>query len=219
MFKAAIFDLDGTLISTEGMLGPFMQGLFGEVGIVVTPEEHKKLVGRPIHVNWADLKRKHGLKQTVDDLVEFTKERFIKRVGDMSEVHLMPGVEDLLEAFRKADYQLGVSTSAPRELLQKFLREFEIDKYFRGTSAAEDVENGKPAPDNFLRTAGLLGVEPGKCVVFEDSTNGIAGAKAAGMTCIAYSQRGRNPQDLSQADKIIDCYTKVSLEDMYGLAR
>lgn len=129
----------------------------------------------------------------------------------------MPGVEEFLQELRNAQIHKGLSTSSPRDIMHKVIGSFELHSHLPVLSSADDVKHGKPAPDIFLRTAELLGVAPENCVVFEDAAHGITGAKAAGMKCVGYSQNGANRQDISGADKIIDCYTNLTLKELHEL--
>lgn len=217
MLKAVIFDMDGTLVNNEQMIKGVMQSLFDDVGIVVTEEEDKTLVGRPLRKNWTYLKEQHGLKQSVDELLEKNLQRYFEHAEQGLGFELMPGVENFLKELHRSQVHKGLSTSSPREIMHKVIGSFDLYNYLPVLSSADDVVHGKPAPDIFLRTAELLGVNPENCVVFEDAAHGIAGAKAAGMKSIGYSQNGNNTQDISGADKIIDCYTNLTLEDLHEL--
>lgn len=217
MVKAVIFDMDGTLVNSERMINGVMQSLFQDVGIVVTEEEDRELVGRPIDANWAHLKEKHGLKHTVEELVEWNLQRYFEHAEKGLGFELMPGVEDFLKELHSAQIHKGLSTSSPRPIMHKIIGTFDLHHHLPVLSSADDVVHGKPAPDIFLRTAELLGVDPKDCVVFEDAAHGVTGAKAAGMKCIGYSQNGGNRQDISEADKIIDCYTRLTLDDLHEL--
>ena len=81
-----------------------------------------------------------------------------------------------------------------------------MEKYFGVVVNSRMTGKSKPAPDIFLLAASKLGVAPERCIVIEDSTNGITAAKRAGMFCIAYNGPGSEHQDQSGADLIIDNY-------------
>lgn len=209
--------MDGTLVNSERMIKGVMQSLFDDVGIVVTEEEDRELVGRPIHTNWTHLKEKHGIKYSVDELVEQNLKRYFEHAEKGLGFELMPGVEHFLNELHGAQIHKGLSTSSPHDIMHKVIDSFDLHAYLPVLSSADDVKHGKPAPDIFLRTAELLGVDPEDCVVFEDAAHGVVGAKAAGMKCVGYSQNGANRQDISGADKIIDCYTKLTIDELHEL--
>jgi len=76
------------------------------------------------------------------------------------------------------------------------------------------VDQGKPAPDVYLEAARQLGADPSRCVVLEDSRNGIIAAKAAGMACIGYVNENSGNQDLSAADRIVRSVREVSIDSL-----
>ena len=72
-----------------------------------------------------------------------------------------------------------------------------------------DCRRGKPDPEIYLKAAAMLGVEPGDCIVVEDSSNGVASAKAAGMRCIAFVPPKAVPQDISVADAAVSSFAQL----------
>jgi beta-phosphoglucomutase-like phosphatase (HAD superfamily) len=90
-----------------------------------------------------------------------------------------------------------------RRYVLAVLRSIDCADRFEIVVTGEDVINGKPAPDVFLRAAERLSVDAAACVVLEDAPNGVAAAKAAGMTCIAVPNDFTRSLDLSAADIIL----------------
>jgi sugar-phosphatase len=86
--------------------------------------------------------------------------------------------------------RLALASSSPRRLIDVVVTRFGLRSRFAVIHSAEDEPAGKPDPGIFLTTARLLGVEPARCVVFEDAAAGVAAAKAAGMRCVAVPERG-----------------------------
>ena len=105
------------------------------------------------------------------------------------EAALLPGVHHALEFCRARVPGLAVASSSPARLIDVVLRRFELTGWFDVVHSAEHEPAGKPDPAVFLSTAELLGVDPGRCVVFEDSPAGVASAAAAAMRCVAVPER------------------------------
>lgn len=215
--KAAIFDMDGTLVNSERFWRAVMKKIFSDLKMDVSHEEYLSLVGVPMHDNWVKMKKKHNLDFPVEELMDINRKTYYEQVEKSGGLSPMPGIVDLLSELRDEGVAMGVATSAPRDVMHHVLDELVLKPFFGGLSSADDVVNGKPAPDIFLRTAGLLGAGAQDCVVFEDAYSGITGAKAAGMKCVAYSNGGRNTQDMSGADFVVDSYGQLKLDEIRSL--
>ena len=88
----------------------------------------------------------------------------------------------------------------------------DIEQYFDSVHTSCEVETGKPSPDIYLLVAEDLGVDPSRCLVFEDVPNGILAGKNAGMrTCAVYDQYSRDQEDKKKemADYYIDSYMEL----------
>jgi beta-phosphoglucomutase-like phosphatase (HAD superfamily) len=88
--------------------------------------------------------------------------------------------------------------------------------YFDVFVVGEDVENGKPAPDTFLKAAEKLSLPPECCVVVEDAVAGVQAAKSADMRVIALTTT-RPREDLTHADLIIDSLADLKPDDFINL--
>lgn len=97
----------------------------------------------------------------------------------------MPGVYETLELLIKNNYKLALASSSAMELIEVVINKLQIKQYFNFVCSAQTVEYGKPHPAIFLHVAKHFEVEAEKCLVFEDSINGVIAAKSARMKCIA----------------------------------
>ena len=95
----------------------------------------------------------------------------------------MPGVPDVLERVRAGGYRLALASSAEVRVIQANLAALALGSLFEAVVSGTQVARGKPAPDVFLAAADRLGVAPDRCLVVEDSRNGLLAATPAGMTC------------------------------------
>jgi beta-phosphoglucomutase-like phosphatase (HAD superfamily) len=98
---------------------------------------------------------------------------------------------------------MALASSSMRPLLEAAIGKFGIGRHFSAILSGDEVQNGKPHPEIFLKAAKLLGVEPEHCVVFEDAPHGVLAAKRAGMKCIAIPNPFTSPEKLQQADRIL----------------
>jgi len=115
--------------------------------------------------------------------------------------------EDLLRNLNRRNIRKGIVTGGTRERVIQI-----VDKYFDNEFAcvvtSDDVENGKPHPEPFLKGAELLNLKPKECVVVENAPLGIQGAKEAGMTVIAVTTT-LTEEFLKQADYISNDFREV----------
>jgi beta-phosphoglucomutase family hydrolase len=120
---------------------------------------------------------------------------------------LLPGVEDALNVFAEWNLKQAIASSAPPKNIQVLVKELRIGDFFDAFVSGYDIP-GKPDPAVFLKAAHQLNVQPERCVVIEDAVAGVAGARNAGMKCIAVTTTN-TVEALSKADLILE-----SLEDL-----
>ena len=176
-FDAYIFDCDGTLADTMPLHyrawlaalkehnAEFPEALFYELGGVPT--------ARIVEI----LNERHGHSMPVQETATFKDDLFIELIPQTLPIE--PVVE-LVHQFHGVK-PLAVASGGTREIVTKILSALGIVKKFDAIITVEDYRQGKPAPDPFLEAARRLGIVPERCLVFEDTTAGIASAKAAGM--------------------------------------
>lgn len=106
---------------------------------------------------------------------------------------------------------VAVASSAPMETIRGNMRRFGIEKFIDCFVSGLECSHGKPDPEIYLKAASLLEVDPGDCIAVEDSSNGVAAAKAAGMYCIAFVPPKAVPQDVSTADEIVSSLRDITI--------
>jgi HAD superfamily hydrolase (TIGR01509 family) len=132
-----------------------------------------------------------------------------------SDLRLLPGSAEFIRraALR---YPLAVASGALRREIELVLRYGGLRDCFRVIVSAEDVERSKPHPDPFIKACELLNaatgvrIEPGECLVIEDSVHGIRAARLAGMPCLAVAN-SYSREELSEADLVADSLAGLSL--------
>ncbi len=129
-------------------------------------------------------------KQAVADLSETLEflhwheyDEYIEKNG----VRGFPGVRECLSNLRRMRIRLAVATGSLERIVRKNLKLLEIEDLIEEIVTSEDCEKGKPDPDIFLLAAERLGVEPGECLVVEDSSNGLIAAERAGMSRVGFN--------------------------------
>jgi beta-phosphoglucomutase len=122
----------------------------------------------------------------------------------------LPGVEHWLEVFKQSGIRQAIASSGSQENIDAVLDALGTRRYLDEVVSGKDMSS-KPDPAVFLEASRQLGVKPKNCLVIEDAIAGVAGAKAAGMKCLAVTTTNR-PEELSDSDLIMN--NLESLTDM-----
>ncbi len=202
-FDAVIFDMDGVLVNSEPFYIEVEQTNFRQLGLEISEEEHQTYQGTATDRMWQLIKERHGIEHQVDELVKMTNSLVTPYFKSLEKMDPMPGVEKLILNLKGKGIPLALASSSYVDVIEIILQKTGLKKYFDVVVSSQMAGASKPEPDIFLLAAQKLGAQPEKCVVIEDSTNGIAAAKRAGMYCIAFAGPGSELQDQTQADLII----------------
>jgi beta-phosphoglucomutase len=222
-----IFDLDGVLVDTgwahkqswydlaekEGfsMSDDFFYSTFGMRNDQIIP----KLVERSCRGHLARDSRA-GRPRHVDQLSDWKEKRYREIIAE--KLTLPVGVGELLADLKDSGFLLAVGSSAPRANLNLVLERVRIKDYFDACVTGEEVIEGKPAPETFLKAAQKLRLLPECCVVVEDAVQGVEAGKAAGMPVVAVTTT-RDRADLSAADRVVDSLGELNAKDFARLLR
>ena len=217
MLKSVIFDMDGVILDSEPINFAIEKRLFAELGITVSRKEHESYVGTNSNVMWRLIRNKHHLENSIEELTLLCRERYFEYLDALEELQPIPGVVELLDDLQEHLITTILASSADREKISIHLKMLGLGAYFAIIVSGEDVPESKPEPAIFLRALAEAGLEPGDCVVIEDSTNGVLAAKAAGLKCIGFANSNSGRQDLSAADHIIDKFLGVNFETIRRL--
>lgn len=176
-FHAYIFDCDGTVADTMPLHYEAWRDALGEHADVFTKEMHYGWGGMPNRAIVARLNEEFGLSLDANTLIPR------KEQGYRDRVHLVQPVEPVVALARQfhGSAPMAVASGGQRDLVESTLDALGIRHLFDVLVCAGDYEKGKPDPEPFLLAASKLGVEPGHCLVFEDTPTGIEAAKRAGM--------------------------------------
>jgi beta-phosphoglucomutase len=216
--KAAIWDVDGTLVDTAELHFHAWETVCREHGRDFTRADFAATFGQ----RNPDIIRKlfgdRFNEQEIAALGERKEE--IYRAAAGAGVDLLPGVRKLVEELHEAGFVQAIGSSAPHANLELILRLTGIARHFSAVIGSEDTQRGKPDPQVFLLAARRLGVPPDRCVVFEDAPSGVQAARAGGMKCIAVRFVGHQSEEsLRQdgADRVVDSLEEVSARAVLGL--
>ena len=215
--RAAVFDLDGLLFNTEELYQDVGAELLRRRGHVFEHDLLNAMMGRPSRVALKMMIDHHNLSDTVETLAAETAEIFPAILD--ARLALMPGAAELLAALEQADIPKAIGTSSGRRFVASVLGRFNLEPRFEFILTAEDVVEGKPAPEIYLKAAQRFGLEPGRLVVFEDSQNGCRAAVSSGAIAVAVPGGHSMTHDFAGATLVADSLADPRVYELIGLKK
>lgn len=198
--RAVIFDMDGVIIDSEPIYAKLEGGFFDEQGLYVPLPVRKTFVGGSMINMWAKVAELNP--GTSPDELRAAYQIYKNKIPFHYKEILNKGIPELLEYLKTSGCKIGLASSTIRKIVTQVLSECGLLTYFHALVCGDEVVNGKPDPEIFLKAAAALDVSPSECIVIEDSHNGITAAKSAGMYVIGKADTRFN-QDVTAADQII----------------
>lgn len=180
-YSAAIFDMDGVLFDTEKLYQENWKEIADERGIVL-PSNFVYLISGTSGAYHRQVLEKYYHVEDGEEIVQDCRRRLREKLA--VHVPVKPGVREILDHLKSQGIPIAIASSSRIAQIQANLEKSGIGGYFAEIISGGDVENGKPAPDIFLKAAEKLGFAPEECLVFEDSENGVRAGHAAGCTVI-----------------------------------
>ena len=211
-FKAAIFDLDGTVVADEDEYGEAFNRILRRFGIV-TGLDYPHVAGIGMEENWVKFKQKYRPKisKSVEELSQDTQKEYLKL---LKRVNIKDGFIEFVKMIRGEGLKTALATSNSWTVAYKILKTLKLDNYFDCITTAEEVDYKKPDPQIFKITIEKLGFLPEEYVVFEDSRAGVIAAKTLGIRVVAFYRSEEHKKTLKKADMIVRNYTELELGDL-----
>jgi HAD superfamily hydrolase (TIGR01509 family) len=217
MIAALILDFDGLLMDTETPALESWRHVYAGYGYEITLEMWQSALGS--HGGFNALEHLTDVMRQQQPAVSFEPEQVYAERQQIKhqmcrDLALLPGAHALLDAADARGLPMAVASSSDREWVQGWLEHQRIAERFVCIRTAEDVAQTKPAPDLFLQAAACMGVSPARCLVFEDSPNGILAARAAGMPCVAVPGSISRHMPMPPADLLLEALDTLTLAEM-----
>jgi HAD superfamily hydrolase (TIGR01509 family) len=211
--RALLFDFDGTMLETESSSYGSWRDLLAEHDFELTHDDWQAAVGTINGVDPVALLEDH-LGTTVDRDELVARQRALHREMLVEEV-LRPGIERIVDEARGCGVATAIVTSASERWVRMHLRRLGLEEDWEHIIAADgDPHRAKPAPLLYEEALELLGAVPEEGVAVEDSPNGVAAAKAAGLTAIAFPNPITARMDLGQADVVVPDLAGLGLDGL-----
>ncbi len=182
-FDAVLFDLDGVLIDTEPWWHEVRTAFANRHGREWSLDDQAAVMGAN-SLEWAEITQRRLALAEVP--VERIRDEIVDGVVARYRKAMPPVVGDAPDQLRRIalDYPVAIASSSHRAMIDAAVEALGLHDVLGAVVSSDEVPAGKPAPDVYLRAASLLGVDPARCLVVEDSLNGVRAGKAAGMTVV-----------------------------------
>jgi len=224
MLRAVIFDFNGIIVDDEPIHFELFQRVLGEEGIALTEEDYyARYLGFDDRGAFMAGFREHSRPLSAEKLQELIERKAVYyQEAIRNHVTVFPGVKNLVADLAQT-LPLAVASGALRHEIETILKTLGLFDHFRAIVAAEDVTQGKPEPEIYLKALAALNaggsgnpIEAADCVVIEDSKEGIRGTRRAGMKCLAVTNS--HPAELlSDADAVVKTLEEVKLSFLQSL--
>ena len=218
MIKALVFDFDGLILDTESPELQAWQEVFSANGHELRSELWADLVGRPrtyfdMYSYFRELNGPHT------DIEALRKDRRARVIELVLGQPVLPGVHQYLREARGLGMKIGLASSSGGDYVRGHLKRLDLLDYFHATKCFEDTELHKPDPEPYLAVLDEIGVKPTEAIAFEDSPNGVAAARAAGIYCVAVPNPVTACLALDHADLCIASLADEPLQRLLSRAR
>lgn len=187
---AVLFDLDGTLIDSEGLWWRAECLVVDGLGGTWTPQDQAMCLGGPLERVSAYMALRSGSARTPDDIGRELLDR-MEGLLRSEPLEWRPGARELLAQCRAEGIPTGLVSASHRRLLDAVDDAIARDVHARGdhafdvTVAGDEVANGKPHPEPYVAAARMLGVPIERCIVLEDSPTGVESGQMSGAFVVA----------------------------------
>jgi len=207
--RALVFDFDGLICDTETSAFESARAIYEEHGVLLTVGQWQDRIGTQSRSWYADLESAIG---PLSDRESVLERRRIAHHEQVAAEAAMPGVEQFVIGAAEAGLSLAVASSSSLGWVTEHLDRLGLLDRFAVVSCANEDVPAKPDPGVYRLAVEFLGVEPSEAIAFEDSPNGIAAARGAGLRCVAVPNRMTEDLDLSAADVVVPSFAELAAE-------
>jgi len=213
VIRGIVFDFDGLILETEGPDYRSWRELYEGYGCSLPLERWAALIGTAEHGfdPYAELEAQLGRAL---DRAEVRARRRARYAELVAEEEVLPGVLGYISHARRLGLRLGVASSSSREWVVGHLERLGLSACFDALACRGDALRTKPDPGLYLRVLQDLDLRPEEAVAIEDSPNGVAAAKAAGLFCVVVPNDLTRELPLSGADLALGSLAELPLDGL-----
>ena len=207
--QACIFDLDGVIVDTAKYHFLAWKRLADQLGIHFTEKDNERLKGVS-RMDSLEIILEIGKRKLNDDLkheyATVKNDWYVEYISRMTPAEILPGSTKFIRQLRAANIKVAIGSASKNTPM--ILDRVGIKELFDAVADGNVVNKAKPDPEVFIKAAEMLGVEPAKCIVFEDARAGVQAALNAGMICIGIG----SPDILGDAHYVVSGLNEMNIE-------
>ncbi len=209
MIKAAIFDVDGTLLDTMPFWATVGSRMIGRLGFEPVEQLDENILFMTLEESCAFIKKTYNLSESVTEI----KEAVVKEVADyyLHEAKAKNGMPELLQYFKDNGIKMAIATAGDKRLVRAAFIRLGLDGYFEEIFTCSELDLNKESADIYLHAASALGSSPNETAVFEDILRAVRSAKSAGFITVAIED-SESECDREEIKLISDFYVSTREE-------
>ncbi len=204
--RSILFDMDGVIVDSMRQHAECWIRVFGEYGVALSTEDIYLREGMSGIASIIDIFRTKGERIPSPGEMKILQEKKLE-IFERYPVTIFPGVEGILEFLSKKGIVLGLVTGSLRRSVRYVLQE-NIRKRFASIITVDDIVNGKPNPEPYLKALEEVGFRNEEVLVIENAPLGIISAKAAGLRCFAL-ETTLEAARLTDADRVFSSHKEL----------
>lgn len=215
-----IFDMDGVIVDTEPIHFEAMKIVLGQRGHLLIEGLFCTFVGRRADECYAHLKKRYLLDEHVPHLIREHDSHYGRLLQERlreGTLPAAPGVVDLLKSLKESHIPRGLVSGSARWQVNNILKCLNLEEYFQTTVAGDELVEGKPDPEGFLRCSRSLALPSTACIVIEDSPHGIEAARRASMKVVGVLSRYMSKDAYRTADLTVLNLEELCLDQLIQL--
>ena len=213
---ACIFDLDGVIVDTARYHFLAWKRLTDQIGIHFTEEDNERLKGvsrmASLEIILGIGNRKADERQK-QEYATLKNSWYIDYISKMTPDEVLPGCLSFIRELRNANIRVAIGSASKNTPM--ILERVGIRELFDAIADGNNVTEAKPNPEVFIKAAEMVGINPGKCVVFEDAVAGVQAALNAGMMCIGVG----SSEILKKAHFVVHGLNEMSLSKLISIEK
>jgi len=213
---ACIFDLDGVIVDTARYHFLAWKRLTERLGISFTEEDNERLKGVSRMASLEIILELGNMRPDESTKLKYATLKnkwYVDYISKMTPDEILPGCLRFIKELRGANIRVAIGSASKNTPM--ILKRVGLEELFDAVADGNIVSKAKPDPEVFVKAAEMVGVKPGKCVVFEDAVAGIQAALNAGMMCIGVG----SPKILTEAHYVVSGLKEMNLEKLITIEK